>query len=136
MANVVRGATAAANIGWVSGECALRRVAFWAFGQRVFGLALGYEDLNDHDDLRYDPLLAAAIGKTDPKGARRARERDQGAGLAGKSTLNRIELSKPGVAPSDRYRRIVLREEYVDQVFLDVFLQAHGPRPSRYSCRL
>ena len=99
--------------------------------QRVFGLALGYEDLNDHDELRFDPLLAAAIGKSDPKGTRRARSRDQGAGLAGKSTLNRIELSRPGEAETDRYRRIVLREELVDQVFLDVFLQAFEKPPSK-----
>lgn len=98
--------------------------------QRVFALALGYEDLNDHDELRFDPLLAAAIGKADPKGAKRARQRDQGAGLAGKSTLNRVELSRPGDAERDRYRRIVLREELVDQVFLDVFLQAH-PKPPK-----
>lgn len=98
--------------------------------QRVFGLALGYEDLNDHDELRFDPLLAAAIGKADPKGAKRARKRDKGASLAGKSTLNRVELSRPGVAEHDRYRRIVLREEFVDQVFLDVFLQAY-PKPPR-----
>ena len=98
--------------------------------QRVFGLALGYEDLNDHDELRFDPLLAAAIGKADPKGTKRARKRDAGASLAGKSTLNRVELSRPGLAEHDRYRRIVLREEFVDQVFLDVFLQAH-PRPPK-----
>src|SRR5262249_49894558 len=104
--------------------------------QRVFGLALGYEDLNDHDELRFDPLLAAAIGKADPKGARRVRQRDQGAGLAGKSTLNRIELSKPGEAETDRYRRIVLREELVDQVFLDVFLQAFAKPPKQITLDL
>ena len=104
--------------------------------QRVFGLALGYDDLNDHDELRYDPLLATAIGKSDPKGTRRARERDKGAGLAGKSTLNRIELSKPGEAASDRYRRIVLREEFVDRVFLDVFLQAFEKAPKQITLDL
>jgi hypothetical protein len=98
--------------------------------QRVFALALGYEDLNDHDELRFDPLLAAAIGKTDPKGVTRTRKRDQGAGLAGKSTLNRVELSRPRDADRDRYRRIVLREESVDQVLLDVFLQAY-PKPPK-----
>ena len=54
--------------------------------QRVFGLALGYEDLNDHDDLPLDPLFAVAVGKTDPKGAKRIRERDRGKALAGKSS--------------------------------------------------
>ena len=104
--------------------------------QRVFALALGYEDLNDHDELRFDPLLAAAIGKVDPKGKARARKRDEGAGLAGKSTLNRVELSRPGVAERDRYRRIVLREEFVDQVFLDVFLQAHRKAPKQITLDL
>ncbi|WP_020465755.1 transposase, partial [Singulisphaera acidiphila] len=44
--------------------------------QRVYGLALGYEDLNDHDDLRCDPLLATVVGKTDPTGQDRPRLRD------------------------------------------------------------
>lgn len=104
--------------------------------QRVFALALGYEDLNDHDELRFDPLLAAAIGKVDPKGAKRTRQRDQGAGLAGKSTLNRVELSRPGDAERDRYRRIVLREEFVDQVLVDVFLQAYQEPPTRITLDL
>ena len=64
--------------------------------QRTFGLCLGYEDLNDHDDLRHDPLLAVLVGKTDPTGADRLRQRDRGKALAGKSTLNRLELTPPG----------------------------------------
>jgi len=97
--------------------------------QRVFGLALGYEDLNDHDELRRDPLLATAIGKRDPTGTKRARKRDAGASLAGSSTLNRVELSNPKTAARHRYKRVVMREEFVDQVFLDVFLQAHEKAP-------
>ena len=61
--------------------------------QRVYGLALGYEDLNDHDELRRDPLLGVLAGKADPSGESRARARDQGKALAGKSTLNRLELT-------------------------------------------
>src|SRR4051794_1943409 len=57
--------------------------------QRVYGLALGYEDLNDHDDLRCDPLPAAVVGTADPTGKTRRRQRDRGKPLAGKSTLNR-----------------------------------------------
>jgi hypothetical protein len=57
--------------------------------QRIYGLCLGYEDLNDHDDLRVDPLLAALVGKRDPKGRDRFRERDRGKALAGKSTRSR-----------------------------------------------
>jgi len=59
--------------------------------QRVYGLALGYEDLNDHQELRRDPLLAVCAGKLDPLAAKRA-ERDQGKALAGAATLNRLEL--------------------------------------------
>ena len=61
--------------------------------QRVHALALGYEDLNDHDDLRSDPLLATVVGKADPTGKTRQRPRDRGKALAGKSTLNRLELT-------------------------------------------
>jgi hypothetical protein len=55
--------------------------------QRVFGICLGYEDLNDHDDLRHDPLLATACDKQDPLGNNRENNRDKGKALAGKSTL-------------------------------------------------
>ena len=98
-------------------------------GQRVFGIALGYEDLNDHDELRFDPLLAAAVGKTDPKGLKRARARDRGASLATSSTLNRVELSRPDDAAAHRYKRVVLREEFVDAVLLDVFVQSFAAPP-------
>lgn len=62
--------------------------------QRVYGLALGYEDVNDHETLRYDPLLASLVGTEDPMGSERKRERDRGKPLAGKSTLNRLELGR------------------------------------------
>lgn len=60
--------------------------------QRIYGLALGYEDLNDHDILRRDPLFAVLSGKEDPTGSMRRCQRDKGKALAGKSTLNRLEL--------------------------------------------
>jgi hypothetical protein len=66
-------------------------------GQRVYGMALGYEDLNDHDQLRRDPLLALLCGKQDVAGQERRREQDGGSAGAGKSTLNRLELT-PGDA--------------------------------------
>jgi hypothetical protein len=97
--------------------------------QRVFGLALGYEDLNDHDDLRSDPLLAVAVGKTDPKGKTRVRERDRGKALAGKSTLNRLELTKADATAGERYKKIVLDGDAVDQLLVDLFLQAHPEPP-------
>ena len=58
--------------------------------QRIYGLALGYEDLNDHDDLRRDPLFAVLVGKEDPEGEKRIRPQDRGKAAAGKSTLNRL----------------------------------------------
>jgi hypothetical protein len=73
--------------------------------QRVYGLALGYEDLNDHDALRADSVLALLVGKRDLTGERRERERDRGYPLAGSSTLNRLELSTPESAAGDRYKR-------------------------------
>ena len=67
--------------------------------QRVYGLALGYEDLNDHDDLRRDPLLALLSGKQDVEGQKRRRKTDRGQALAGKSTLNRLELGSVSEPP-------------------------------------
>lgn len=98
--------------------------------QRVYGLALGYEDLVDHDDLRRDPLLASVVGKRDPKGMKR-RRRDRGHGLAGSRTLNRLELSKPDGAARDRYRRIALDGDAVDELLVKVFLEAHRRAPRR-----
>ena len=69
--------------------------------QRILALACGYEDLNDHDTLRNDPVFAAAVGKADPLGAERPRGRDRGSPLASHSTLNRIELA-PDVLDSKR----------------------------------
>jgi Transposase DDE domain group 1 len=95
--------------------------------QRVFGLALGYEDLNDHDELRTDPLLAAAVGKVDPTGSDRRQEQDRGKPLAGKSTLNRLEL---GAVKQNRYRKITVDKEAVDDFFVDVFVSAHEQAPA------
>ena len=94
--------------------------------QRVFGLALGYEDLNDHDELRTDPLLASVVGKADPTGSDRRQEQDRGKPLAGKSTLNRLEL---GAVKQDRYRKISLDTESADRFFVDVFLASHPSAP-------
>lgn len=76
--------------------------------QRVFGLALGYEDVNDHDALRNDLALALACGQSDLRGERRRDPRDRGVPLTGKSTLNRLEDSGGETArQSRRYHRIV-----------------------------
>lgn len=99
--------------------------------QRVYGLVLGYEDLNDHDTLRMDPLLATLVGKVDPTGSNRVREEDRGKPLAGKSTLNRLELTSPDHNKVDRYKKIVLDWDAVNELFVNLFVQAHSQAPER-----
>jgi hypothetical protein len=99
--------------------------------QRVYALALGYEDLNDHDDLRSDPLIATVVGKADPTGKTRRRPRDRGKALAGKSTLNRLELSPTGADADTRYKKIPCRTHDVERLFVALFLQAHARPPER-----
>jgi len=99
--------------------------------QRVYALALGYEDLNDHDILRTDPLLATLVGKTDPTGQDRLRPRDQGKPLAGKSTLNRLELTPADATAAARYKKIVADADAIDRLFIEVFVQAHATPPTR-----
>src|SRR5262249_49115151 len=89
-------------------------------GQRVFGIALGYEDLNDHDDLRHDPLMAVLAGKLTAR-------RQECAPVAGKSTLNRLELSQ--LQPT-RYHKVSHNPVAIRSLFLDIFLEAHQ-RPPR-----
>jgi len=88
--------------------------------QRVLAIALGYEDVNDHKELRLDPLLAALAGKTDPK--RKP--------LAAPATIHRLELSHPELAADDRYCRISLDHEAVDGLLIDLFLEAYEEPPS------
>jgi len=97
--------------------------------QRIYALALGYEDLNDHDVLRADSLLALLVGKTDVTGERRARERDRGCPLAGSSTLNRLELSEPEQAASSRYKRIAADPEALDRLLVELFLESYAKPP-------
>jgi len=99
--------------------------------QRIYSLALGYEDLNDHDDLRRDPLLATLVGKADPTGSSRLRPADAGKPLAGKSTLNRLELTRGEAAAADRYKKIALDTEAVDRLLLDLFVRSHPKAPKR-----
>ena len=97
--------------------------------QRVIGLALGYEDLNDHDQLAKDQMLAIAVGKTDPTGMDRVSEKDRGKPLAGKSTLNRLELTAPNATAKSPYKKIALTPESVDNLFVDVFLESYPNAP-------
>jgi hypothetical protein len=97
--------------------------------QRVYAIALGYEDVNDHDDLRRDRLLALLAGKVDPTGADRVRTRDQGIPLAGKSTLNRLERTPADASAQSRYQKIVYDSDAIDRVLMDLFLAAHRSPP-------
>jgi len=85
--------------------------------QRVYGIALGYEDLNDHEQLRHDPLLSMLAGRKNPQEA-----------LAGKSTLNRMELSGK---KEDRYKKILCDTEAVDRLLVDVFLESYSQAPDQ-----
>ena len=93
--------------------------------QRVLGIVCGYEDLNDHERLRDDALLALAVGKTDMTGEGRKRERDRGHALAGKSTLNRLELAAPIVDGAERYKKISYDDHAIERLFVSRFLDAH-----------
>ena len=86
--------------------------------QRIYGLALGYEDLNDHEQLRHDPVLGVLAGKAEPG--------EQA--LAGKSTLNRMEL---GDGRPDRYKKITFWRDAIDDLLVDVFLEAHTAAPEQ-----
>jgi len=97
--------------------------------QRVFGLALGYEDLNDHNRLRLDTLLAVLVGKEDPTGQDRLCARDQGKPLASSSTLNRLELTPADADAKARYKKIVADPAGMDRLLVDCFLEAHAQPP-------
>ena len=92
------------------------------------GLCLGYEDLNDQDELCRDPMLAVLCDSEDVKGERRRRERDRGKALAGKSALNRMELE--AVQDKDkRYRKIEADTARLDALLVEVFLESHEEAP-------
>ncbi len=97
--------------------------------QRVMGLALGYEDLNDHDQLRLDPLLALLVGRSDITGQNRGDPRDRGKPLAGKSTLNRLELTRAGASQKSRYQKIVAHHQKIDRFLVDLYLRLNPEAP-------
>jgi Transposase DDE domain group 1 len=90
-------------------------------GQRVFGLALGYEDLIDHDQLRHDPVMAILAGKLEAR-------REDCAPVAGKSTLNRLELSRP---EPTRYHKISHDAAMIEGLLVDLFVEAHRSPPKQ-----
>ena len=91
-------------------------------GQRIAGIALGYEDLDDHDELRHDPVLALLSDRLEPR-------REDCAALAGKSTLNRLEHAPAG-APT-RYHKIGHDGRALADLFVDLYLEAHERAPGR-----
>ncbi len=91
--------------------------------QRVMGIALGYEDLNDHEQLRHDPLFALLAGRRDVTGGDRRDPKDKGVPLAGKSTLNRLELTPVGASEDSRYKKIVASIAGLQDALVDVFIR-------------
>ena len=100
-------------------------------GKRIFGLCMGYEDLNDHDRLRDDPILCLALGCEDIEGVERVRDRDKGHALASSKTLNRLELSVEETAAKDRYKRMAANMKKLHKVLTEVFLESYEEPPER-----
>jgi hypothetical protein len=98
--------------------------------QRVYAIALGYEDLNDHDSLRHDVVMGVLCEKSDPTGSERVRKRDQGKAIAGKSTLNRLELTPEDANEKSRYKKIVVHGEQVDDLMVELYIQAQPTAPA------
>ena len=92
--------------------------------QRIYGLILGYEDVNDHDKLRHDPALAIALKKLD------FIESNQGS-LAGKSTINRLEYCPETILNQEesRYHRIEHDPKKIEKLFVDIFLRSYKKPP-------
>ena len=98
--------------------------------QRVFGIALGYEDLVDHDELCRDRLLALLCGVSDVTGSGRPRCSGRGKPLAGKSTLNRLELTPEAGAGEARYKKVVANFAAMDGLLVDVFVESYETAPA------
>jgi hypothetical protein len=97
--------------------------------QRVYGIALGYEDLNDHDSLRHDVVMGLLSEKQQPGGTDRLREQDQGKPIAGKSTLNRLELTPENANEKSRYKKIVADGRAIDELMVTVFVESYQSAP-------
>jgi hypothetical protein len=99
--------------------------------QRVYGIALGYEDLNDHDRLRHDVVMGVLCEKNDPSGMERARKRDQGKAVAGKSTLNRLELTPENANEKSRYKKIVAHGEQIEDLIVNAYIETETTAPQQ-----
>ena len=97
--------------------------------QRVMAIALGYEDLNDHDEWCRDSVLALLSDCQDVTGASRSRTQDRGKPLAGKSTLNRLELTPLDADSGSRYKKIVANASAMDALLVDLFLASYATPP-------
>ncbi len=104
---------------------------FSLVSQRVMGICLGYEDLNDHEQLRYDPLFASLCGKVDPTGQHRKRQEDRGKALAGKSTLNRLETAPLQAGWGSRYKKVVYDAERIERYFVEKFIGSYRRAPQQ-----
>lgn len=92
--------------------------------QRVYGIVLGYEDVNDHDKLRYDPSLAIALEKLNFIDSNTAL-------LAGKSTINRLEYCPETIVDQreSRYHKIEHQPKEIEQAFVEIFLESYKQPP-------
>ena len=99
--------------------------------QRILGLACGYEDLNDHDTLRDDALFALGAARQDVLGEKRQSHSDRGHALAGKSTLNRLELTPADASGSSRYKKVVYDASAFERMFVEHLIDAHESPPSQ-----
>lgn len=97
--------------------------------QRIYGIVLGYEDLNDHGELRDNALLTLLVSKRDVTGERRIRQCNSGHPLASASTLNQIELGEPEAASWGRYNRMVADPEAFDGLLEDLFVESRARAP-------
>lgn len=97
--------------------------------QRIYGLCFGYEDLNDHDQLRTDPLLAQLCGKKDLEGNTRRYARDREKALAGKSTFNRLETAGSLLSKRPRYKKILADTTELEEFFVNSFLRTTKKTP-------
>mgnify|MGYP006291742289 CR=1 FL=1 len=91
--------------------------------QRIFGLVLGYEDLNDHDSIRRDPAIAAACGKEEPDGRDRIQDQDKGKALASSATFNRLELGVEEGGPTERYKRIRPDVPQIEELLVELWVE-------------
>jgi hypothetical protein len=99
--------------------------------QRICAVALGYEDLNDHDRLRHDVVMGILSEKEEPGGTDRVRKTDRGKPIAGKSTLNRLELTPEDANANSRYKKIVANGMAIDELMVAIFIESHQSAPAQ-----